>query len=87
MDGLPYEFYRAIEAALLPVLLNVAFCDVGNQASLTVLLRGVICLIKKAHIPAEELTSYRPNTLLNCDAKLVMHPCVQSFATLSGLRH
>ena len=51
---------------------DVAFRDVGNQAPLTVLLRGVICIYKKADVPAEELTSLRPIMLLNCDAKLIM---------------
>ena len=58
------------EATLLPVLLRVF--NVAFQAPLTVPRRGVMCSIKKSDVPAEELTSYRPITLLSCDAKLIM---------------
>ena len=55
---------------MLPVLLRVF--NVAFQAPLTVPRRGVMCFIKKSDVPAEELTSYRPITLLSCDAKLIM---------------
>ena len=74
-DGLPYEVYRAFQADLLPALVHVfnhAFNDTASTAPLAQLLRGVVCLIRKPGQPAEELASYRPITLLNCDAKLVM---------------
>ena len=74
-DGLPYEFYRAFRQVMLPVMLkvfNAAFQDVAADQPLARLLRGVICLILKPSQPPEELSSYRPITLLNCDAKLVM---------------
>jgi hypothetical protein len=74
-DGLPYEFYRSFRQVMLPVLLRVfnnAFLDTGSDQPLARSLRGVICLILKVGQPGEELTSYRPITLLNCDAKLVM---------------
>lgn len=74
-DGLPYEFYRAFRAQLMPVLLkvfNAAFQDAASESPLARLLRGVICLIPKAGQPADELSGYRPITLLNCDVKLVM---------------
>ena len=74
-DGLPYEFYRAFRHVMLPVLLkvfNAAFLASDTDQPLARLLRGVICLILKPGQPPEELTSYRPITLLNCDAKLVM---------------
>jgi exonuclease III len=74
-DGLPYEFYRAFREPLTPALIkvyNAAFQDTASASPLARLLRGVICLIPKAGQPAEELSSYRPITLLNCDVKLVM---------------
>ena len=74
-DGLPYEFYRAFRGVMLPVLLKVfnhAFQSAESVQPLAPLLRGVICLIPKKGQPASELSSYRPITLLNCDAKLVM---------------
>ena len=70
-----YRFYRAFEATLLPVVLrvrSVAFRIVGKQAPLTDLQHGVICLSRKAVVQAEELTRYRPITLLNCDDELIM---------------
>jgi exonuclease III len=81
-DGLPYEFYRAFKEALVPMLLlvfNAAFqADDVNQpgyeqaAPLQQLLHGIICLQPKPAQPADELSGYRPITLLNCDVKLVM---------------
>ena len=74
-DGLPYEFYRAFQGALLPVLrrvFNAAFGDAASAAPLAALLRGVVCLVLKKDQPADALASYRPITLLNCDAKLIM---------------
>jgi hypothetical protein len=75
IDGLPYEFYRAFQADLVPVLCRVfngAFCDDANPAPLQPLLGGVICLLLKPGQPADTLLGYRPITLLNCDVKLVM---------------
>jgi hypothetical protein len=43
-----------------------------GAAPLRALLEGVICLVPKPGQPADELTGYRPITLLNCDVKLVM---------------
>lgn len=75
VDGLPYEFYRAFRATLVPVLLrvfNAAFAAVGDDSPLRPLLVGVLCLLPKPGQPADELASYRPLTLLNCDVKLLM---------------
>jgi Reverse transcriptase (RNA-dependent DNA polymerase)/Ring finger domain len=75
VDGLPYEFYRAFKVPLLPVLIrvfNAAFQQAEAEAPLRPLLTGIICLLHKPGKPAEEVSSYRPITLLNCDVKLVM---------------
>lgn len=75
VDGLPYEFYRAFRSTLVPVLqrvFNAAFTAVGAEAPLSPLLVGVLCLLPKPGQPADELSSYRPLTLLNCDVKLLM---------------
>ena len=74
-DGIPYEVYNAFSAELTPILLrvfNVAFGDTHVDAPLAPLLRGVICLAHKTGQPKDQLAGYRPITLLNCDAKLVM---------------
>ena len=74
-DGLPYEFYRVFTAELVPVLarvFNSAFSDTLNASPLAELLQGVICLLAKPGQSAEELSGYRPITLLNCDVKLIM---------------
>lgn len=75
-DGLPYEFYRAFQDILLPVLVHVfnngAFLQFGDNAPLAALLVGVICLVPKPGQLHEDLVSFRPITLLNCDIKLVM---------------
>ena len=76
LDGLPYEFYRHYEDLLTPALLfvfNSAFRNSTSPCPLSLLLIGVICLFLKAGQPKEELSSYRPITLLNCDVKLVMY--------------
>lgn len=75
VDGLPYEFYRTFGALLVPVLLrvfNAAFRSSDFAAPLQPLLVGVLCLLLKPGQPADELSSYRPLTLLNCDVKLLM---------------
>jgi hypothetical protein len=45
---------------------------VDIEAPLAPLLLGVICLLHKPRQPDDEVSSYRPITLLNCDVKLVM---------------
>ena len=74
-DGLPYEVYRAFAPTLVPVLrrvFNAAFLMHDTDAPLADLLGGVICLVPKPGQPRNELAGYRPITLLNCDAKLIM---------------
>ena len=75
VDGLPYEVYRTFRSILVPVLvrvLNAAFSDLSTDSPLQPLLAGVLCLLPKSGQPADELSSYRPLTLLNCDVKLLM---------------
>ena len=75
VDGLPYEFYRAFRQVLLPVLVrvfNAAFKDTSRASPLAPFLLGILCLIPKPGQGLCELTFFRPITLLNCDAKLVM---------------
>ena len=74
-DGIPYEVYNAFQEELEPILLrvfNAAFGDSNAVAPLAPLLRGVICLVPKPGQPRDQLAGYRPITLLNCDAKLVL---------------
>jgi exonuclease III len=76
-DGIPYEVYRFWRGALSPLLLlvfNTGFGEAGrtSPAPLAPLLSGVICLLFKPGKAREELESYRPITLLNADAKLIM---------------
>ena len=74
-DGLPYEFYHAFQAELLPLLVRVfnsAFLDRASDAPLAPLLEGVICLVEKPGQPKDQLAGYRPITLLNADAKLML---------------
>ena len=75
IDGLPYEFYRAFKDSLVPVLcrvFNAAFRDTDAATPLRELLVGVLCLLPKPGQPVDELSGYRPITLLNCDVKLLM---------------
>ena len=75
IDGLPYEFYRAFKDTLVPVLVrvfNAAFQAATEDAPLLPLLMGIICLLHKPGQPVDEISGYRPITLLNCDVKLVM---------------
>jgi len=51
---------------------NTAFLDTLAAAPLEDHLLGVICLLLKPRQPADELNSFRPITLHNCDVKLVM---------------
>jgi len=78
IDGLPYEFYRAFQDTLIPLLVrvfNVAFSQTTTSNNLAPLIQGVICLIAKpgkAGAALRSLANYRPITLLNCDVKLLM---------------
>ena len=63
-------------SVLVPALVlvfNSAFKDTTSPCPLARLLEGVICLFLKPRQPPQELNSYRPITLLNCDTKLVMN--------------
>ena len=75
-DGLPYEFYAALEDTVAPLLLAAfkeAFEDTAAASPLTASQRlGLITLIYKGGgKPRHSCDSYRPITLLNCDYKLV----------------
>jgi hypothetical protein len=82
VDGLPYEFYRKSAEVLIPLMcrvLNGAFGahqegEAGYDSSglLAPILEGIICLIPKPGQPSDEMSGYRPITLLNCDVKLIM---------------
>jgi hypothetical protein len=75
-DGLPYEFYSALQATVAPLLLAAfreAFEDTGAATPLAASQRlGLITLIYKGGGKSRDsCDSYRPITLLNCDYKLV----------------
>ena len=75
-DGLPYEFYTALQATVAPLILAAfqeAFDDATAATPLTASQRlGLITLIYKGGgKPRHSCDSYRPITLLNCDYKLV----------------
>jgi len=82
-DGLTYEVYKALWGVLGQALVdcfNEAFAEgAGGQALLTMSQRsGVITLIHKGEgKPTDEVSAYRPITLLNCDYKIVTRVLVQ----------
>lgn len=73
LDGIPYEFYKALWPEVGPYLrdvLNSAFLDTESDAPLALLLEGIIALIAKKGKPTDRIKSYRGLTLLGCDVKL-----------------
>lgn len=75
-DGIPYEFYLRFWDLLGPVLEAVAqaaYDDVdSSQPYPSSMVTGMICLLYKGNgLPRDQLSSYRPITLLNCDIKII----------------
>jgi len=75
-DGLPMEFWRHFWPLLGPLLAEVveeAWGDVGSAAPFPASWgQGLVTLIHKGGaMPTDQFSSYRPITLLNCDAKIV----------------
>jgi len=73
-DGLPFEFYtRWWEYLSTPLhaAFREAFLEVEEHDALCEFLHGVITLVLKPHKPPDQIRSYRPITLLNCDVKIL----------------
>jgi hypothetical protein len=73
IDGIPFEFYKALWTEVGPHLcdvLNSAFLNTASDEPLSDLLEGIIALIAKPGKPRDRITSYRGLTLLGCDVKL-----------------
>ena len=70
-DGLPADFYKLYRDILAPVLLDL-YEESREKGSLPPTLREalVVSLLKPDKPPAE-CDSYRPLSLLNCDAKIL----------------
>ncbi|KAJ9529856.1 hypothetical protein QJQ45_022267 [Haematococcus lacustris] len=73
-DGLPMEVYDRLWPLLRPPLmamLREALADTSSPAPLAEFLTGLVTLVPKAGKPRDQVTGYRPITLLNCDVRLV----------------
>lgn len=88
-DGLPYEVYHAFSDLLLPLLsaaANETFAAAGqgDTAPLPHSMRvGIVTLLHKGGDKSvDELSSFRPITLLNCDYKLIARVLVQWLSPL-----
>lgn len=69
-DGLPYEVYKRFWDELGPLLTD-ALADVFEHGPHSAeWAQGVIALLYKGKGARDDLASYRPITLLNCDYKL-----------------
>ncbi|KAJ9512429.1 hypothetical protein QJQ45_013014 [Haematococcus lacustris] len=74
LDGLPMEVYDRLWVELgrpLRAMLREALADTADPAPLAEFLTGIITLVPKAGKPRDQVASYRPITLLNCDVRLV----------------
>ena len=85
-DGLPYEVYIALADILVQPMaaaFNEAFLG-GEAGSLSHSQRtGIITLLHKGEgKPVDELSSFRPITLLNCDYKILARVLVQRLTPL-----
>ena len=86
LDGLAYEVYSTFADTLMPILAeacNEAF-SLGDDAFLPPSQReGVITLLHKGgDKPVDQLSSFRPITLLNTDYKLLARVLVQRLTPL-----
>ncbi|KAJ9531619.1 hypothetical protein QJQ45_021783, partial [Haematococcus lacustris] len=73
-DGLPMEVYDRLWPLLRPPLmamLREALADTSSPAPLAEFLTGLVTLVPKAGKPRDQVSGYRPITLLNCDVRLV----------------
>ena len=74
VDGLPAEFYMKFWDDLaqpLQAAFDEAFHAISEPAPLHEFLHGVISLIHKPGKPRDQISSYRPITLLNADIKIL----------------
>jgi exonuclease III len=70
-DGIPYEFYKAFQKEVAPILVHV-YNEVWQGKELKAsALESVVILIFKKKGNEEELKNWRPISLLNCDLKLL----------------
>ena len=74
-DGLPYEYFTAFWDVLGPELLavaNEAYMGAGGEGLPPSMCAGLIVLLHKGGgKPQDQLSSYRPLTLLNADCKVL----------------
>jgi exonuclease III len=86
-DGLPYEVYIALaDILILPMVdaFNEAF-QAGGAGNLAPSQRtGIVTLLHKGEgKPVDELSSFRPITLLNCDYKILARVLVHRLTPLA----
>ena len=86
-DGLPYEVYIALaDLLILPMVdaFNEAF-QAGGAGNLAPSQRtGIVTLLHKGEgKPVDELSSFRPITLLNCDYKILARVLVHRLTPLA----
>ncbi|KAJ9515866.1 hypothetical protein QJQ45_008748 [Haematococcus lacustris] len=74
LDGLPMEVYDRPLRRPLRAMLQEAIADTADPAPLADFLTGIIHLVPKAGKPRDQVASYRPITLLNCD----VHPVARA---------
>jgi hypothetical protein len=73
LDGIPYEVYSALWELVGPCLIGAwdECLSADNPALPTTMLEGCVVLLYKGAGSREDLSNYRPITLLNADYKLV----------------
>lgn len=70
-DGLPPEYYTAFWDLLSPFLYESLTYSLQEGRLSTGQRRGVITLIPKKDVDRRRVANWRPNTLLNCDYKIL----------------
>lgn len=81
LDGIPYEVYSALWEYVGPCLIGAwdECMSTENPALPAQMLEGCVVLLYKGAGSREDLSNYRPITLLNADYKLIAKAYAQRF--------
>lgn len=69
-DGLTNEYYKIFHSTLAPYLCNTFQNIVATASPPKEMLQAVITTIPKPGKPSDNVTNFRPVSLLNCDIKI-----------------
>ena len=70
-DGFPTEFFKFFWSDLKLLYFRMVLDSLGNGVLPMTLREGILALLPKPNKPRDQISSYRPITLLNCTYKIL----------------